>query len=291
MPRLHASNLPRGSMAELASEWRARITDAVDRQPAYKVYGGRSFQEAREAANVAASELAVISAGLGLVMGSHLVPSYGLTLVRGAEDDISARCAEKFNPGEWWSLINHHNPQPITRLIRADQSGIVVIGLSSVYAHLVEDDLLALTDAERRRLRIVGLSISRELPASLKDFVLPYDSRLDGPQSTSKGTRTDFASRAVRHFVEIILPRVGSGDIERHKSAVSETMEGWALPQIPNRKKLSDAELVSLIRERMNLDGQSSTRMLRHFRDHQLIACEQARFRDLFTRVLEETKS
>src|SRR5262249_18781942 len=192
-PELRASSLPLGSIQDLASEWNARVGATHDCHPALKTYCGRSFQEAVAAAKALGVDLRVISAGLGLVEASRSIPAYGLTLVRGADDEIMSRCTGPFVPASWWSFVNHANPHPIADLVRSHTKGIIVVGLSRAYAPLVQDDLLNLADRERARVRIVGLSIAHELPEPLRPLVLPYDSRLDGPDSPSRGTRSDFA--------------------------------------------------------------------------------------------------
>ena len=277
-------------MVEVAGEWTLRLKAAAVTQPALMVYGGRSFQDAASAAFFAGTDLAVISAGLGLVRGTQSIPAYGLTLVPGAHDDVIDRCIGAFSEAEWWSLMNNCDARPLSRFVTAEPNGVVVVGLTSTYARLVERDLITLGDVDRRRLRIVGLSIGPELPASLRDFVLPYDSRLDGPDSSAMGTRGDFASRAIRHFVTDILPQTRDGDIDAHKEAVSRAISKWAYPTKVVRQSLPDAEIVSIIRAQLHEVGRSSTRMLRHLRRVKNIACEQTRFKHLFKRALGEVE-
>jgi hypothetical protein len=285
--RLRARDLPRAPIEALAQEWRKRVDASAIKDIASKVYGGRSFQEALTASSVVGTELLVISAGLGLVRASQRVPAYALTVVRGADDDISVKCEGRFDASEWWTLANARR-NTISHHVKREQNDLFILGLSRPYVGLVEEDLLALGDADRSRIRIVGLSVGDHLPQELQGSVLPYDSRLDGPNSLWRGTRSDFASRAIRHFVEVILPKVGMAPVYQHNAAVSEAMASWDRPQNVLRKKCSDDEILSLIQARLESVGQSSSRMLRHLRDVDAIACEQTRFKNLFKRAVSE---
>ena len=66
-------------------------------------------------------------------------------------------------------------------------------------------------------------------------------------------------------------------------------MTDWELPQKVLRKKYSDDEIIALIQARLGSVGRSSTRMLRHLRDVETIACEQTRFKNLFKRAVAES--
>jgi hypothetical protein len=91
--------------------------------------------------------------------------------------------------------------------------------------------------------------------------------------------------------VETVLPKVGLATVDRHKSAVAKALAGWAPPGDIKRKRHSDEEIIDLIRARLEIVGRSSSRMLRHLRDVEVVACEQTRFKGLYKRAVEETAS
>jgi hypothetical protein len=282
-----ASDLRIGSLEQLAREWQSALSTCVSRQPARALYSGRSFREAEAAALAARGRLLVISAGMGLVDAGDLIPRYDLTLARGAEGDIAARCCARFDPARWWEMVNRGSANSIARDVRDHDGDIFVIGLSSTYARLVERDLLSLSDSERERLRLVGPALDRNIAEGLRSLVLPYDSRLDGPGSSYSGTLSDFASRAARHFVVEVFSRLPRAGLTEHALAVTQALSAWEAPQRPSRMSMTDDRIVGVIVAALPKVGRNSARMLRHLRDECAIACEQKRFSTLYKRAIQ----
>ena len=277
-------------MEALAKTWRGRVASARSVKPASEIYSGRSFQEALAAAAIAGTDLRIISAGMGLIKASRLIPSYGLTVTQGAKDDVGRRTIGTFDPAQWWQLIQDGDGSPLAGLIRSNPSGLTVLGLSRAYAPLVTADLLALKRQERQRLRIFGLSIATALPSDLQPYVMPYDDRLDGPDSSVRGTRGDFASRALRHFVDHVWRASPKGSLASHNEAVTRLLVGWRPAPKFSRQALPDDEIIVAIQKSLNKTKHRSSYALRHLRDVDGIACEQRRFKELFKRAIEERK-
>ena len=119
--------------------------------------------------------------------------------------------------------------------------------------------------------------------------VMPYDDRLDGPNSPVRGTRSDFPQRAARHFVKILASMDGNS-ASHHVDAVTAELEHMRPPAKHNRRRLSDEEIRATIQSHWDVvDGQSST-MLRHLRDKLGVACEQSRFAELFRQIKDERR-
>src|SRR5262249_36128822 len=154
-----------------------------------------------------------ISGGLGLVRGDERIPSYGLSLVPQSSEFIGARVtSEPFDVDRWWREIQRSDQiTPLAELLHANPTSIAVIGISKIYLSLVAKDLMSLDDCDLGRLRLIGLGIGNACPARLQRCLLPYDDRLDGPDSPIRGTRTDFSSRAMRHFIESVFPENQAG--------------------------------------------------------------------------------
>jgi hypothetical protein len=282
-----ARMLSPGSHASLQSQWRAALAKCQGTRSAREVYCGRSFREAEAAASAAKGKLAVISAGMGLIDADAVIPHYDLTLTRGAEDDVSARCTEEFDAGRWWTIVNHGNPHPIAQLMRSKPDGLFVVCLSKAYAGLVEQDLCSLGVAERQRLRLVGPSLQKHLPEPLRPVVLPYDSRLDAPGSLYSGTLSDFASRAARHFVTEVLPQRPDEGLAAHAQAVTLALAPLTPRLRIPRTSMTDDGIVDAIATALPEVGRNSARMLRHLRDTLAIACEQKRFSSLYKVAIE----
>ncbi len=284
---LRAQSLPRASISDLAAIWHERLQNQTDRWPAAEMYAGRSFREAESAAMQAGCELRIISAGLGFVSASDAIPAYGLTLVHNAADSVRARVIGPFDAPTWWRLMQQQAANPLTALMRRHRMATLAIGLTRTYANLVIGDLMHLGPAERGRLRIVGLSIFEALPQLLRHCVLPYDDRLDGPQSSIRGTRGDFSSRALRHFATVIWPTNRGADLHTHKQAVAASLRGWKPAPRFARQLKSDREIIDVIIASIPDTGGQSGRTLRYLRDVKGIACEQGRFKGLLKQALQ----
>ena len=185
--------------------------------------------------------------------------------------------------------MQRKSANPLAALIRRNRGVTLAIGLTRTYADLVTGDLLRLGPEEFDRVRIVGLSIAEALPPALRHCVLPYDDRLDGPQSPLKGTRGDFSSRALRHFAAVIWPTTRGADLEIHKKRVAASLKGWRRAPRFARQLKSDHEIIDVIvASLVETDGQAGP-TLRHLRDVKGIACEQGRFKNLFKEALKLT--
>jgi len=214
-------------------------------------------------------------------------------LVQGSSAFIGARITgESFDATRWWREIQRSpEASPVAALLCANPASIAVIGISKPYLCLIAQDLMCLDEWGLDRLRIIGLGIDTACPTRLRRCLLPYDDRLDGPDSPIRGTRTDFSSRAMRHFVESIFPEHQTGSVERHREAVNRLLGGWRRPKFVSRPSKTDDEIVDLIKKNWKAIKGQSTLGLRHIRHQENIACEQGRFRSLFHRAAKEVVS
>src|SRR5262249_39453693 len=160
--------------------------------------------------------------------------------------------------------------------------------ISKAYLSLIAEDLMSLEDRGLDRLRLIGLGIETACPPRLQRCLLPYDDRLDGPDSPIRGTRMDYSSRAMRHFIESVFPEQQARWIEHHNDAVNRVIGRWRCPKFVSRPSKTDEEIVDLIKKNWKaIDGKSPLG-LRYLRDVENIACEQGRFRSLFCRAAKE---
>ena len=102
----------------------------------------------------------------------------------------------------------------------------MLLALPSTYLGMVEEDLLALPDETLGRLRLFGLGIGTRVNPKLRALVMPYDARLDDRRSPIRGTRSDFASRALRHFAEVVLAQAPHGSADEHRARVEAALSG-----------------------------------------------------------------
>ncbi len=287
-PELSARNLPIGSAQAVNAEWASRISAVQPAGSAGDVYCGRSIVEASSATRAAAGNLYVVSAGLGLVCIEETIPSYNLTVTKGGPDYI----VEKFSAGEtsadWWRLMS--NRRSLSEL--SDRfDGLILVALPSPYLRMIAHELTELRESSLERVRILSGSDNGVLPSRLSAQVIPYDGRLDGPQSPIRGTKSDFASRALRHFVEAILPEAPRAEAASHAKKLESVMATWDRHEGRPGTRMSDTEIKTIARDNWARVGGSSTKLLRLLRDELNIACEQKRFARLAAEVRDERAS
>lgn len=291
-PVLRASELPRGTQMSVAEAWIARVQLACTCIQASELYGGRGFTEALATVAPDSGALWIVSAGLGLLDARTQAPAYDLTVTPGAANSVQARIGNgNFCARLWWATLNARlrGGQSLAVLVQSHPRATVVVTLSAAYAALVADDLAALPMSALARVRIVGPATDSVLPPPLRPCWMPYDTRFDGPDGPLPGTRADFAQRAARHFVGMIGHNDSTAPAAEHRAAVLAVLRDWRHAHVPDRRRLDDAGIRTLILHRWEAAGGSSSRMLRLLRDEERIRCEQGRFAALFRAIKQET--
>jgi hypothetical protein len=253
------------------------------------LYQGRSISECRLAGKRLCAGLYVVSAGLGLVSVSDLIPNYSLTISEGTGSIQDWLALHKSNSAEWWIQLCQAfgTPTPISSLIRSTSlNDRILIALPSRYLQMIASDLELIDPNQRSNLRFFTSNAgSKFVPKALKSLVMPYDERLEGiPQHS--GTRSDFPQRALKHFVTHLQAQDQS--LEEAKHLVTSAMESSQLRANPVRTKASDAQIAELILRNWKAYGGSATKLLRFLRDDAKVACEQSRFSGIWRKVLAE---
>jgi uncharacterized protein DUF6884 len=282
---LRARTLSRGSVSDIARQWKARVESGERHVTASQLYQGRGFREAVRTARYAEGDLYIVSAGLGLVSEHDALPPYSLTVADQHADAVTRRLknVERFHPKQWWAALYEVGIAK-TRLheqIRRATGTIFVLALSPNYLRLVEDDLRKLGPKDIQRLRIIGPRRARDIPEFLHEALIPYDARLDGPDSPIRGTESDFPQRAARHFVEEVQMRTRLHSLDEHKREVQSLLRPWRTKVALSRRRLPENKLRAEIRKALKETGGRWTAALRKLRDHRNIACEQKRFQKI----------
>jgi len=285
--RLQAELLPTGSQEAVGRVWRERLRDAEPRIAARNLYAGRGFCEALAVVEAHDADLWIASAGLGLVHGDEEVPGYDLTLSAGADSSIRRKVIGAFDAANWWSIIGRRRrpKRCLAALLGSNATGHVVISLSGSYLELVQEDLLSVGTPALRRVRIVGPLDLEQVAPRLRPLIMPYDDRLNGPESPLNGTRADFPQRAARHLLEHACAEGLSDDPQEDAKRVHRSLHDLAWPEQATRRQICDDDLVKVILSCWDRAAGQSTKMLRILRDQEGIACEQGRFVQLFKRA------
>lgn len=284
-PSLHAARLTAGYLPDVVKQWRSLLVSAPTPHTAQTLYAGRSFAEAAWAARTAGMPHYIVSAGLGLVGPTMSVPAYALTTVGSTDENVLEKCPPGTTPQDWWRCA--FTPGVLTELISASQDR-VFLGLPSVYLEMVQHDLVSLSDANLSKVRIFTGGGNTLRGTKLAQNILHYDSRLDGPDSPIPGTKSDFASRALRHFFEFTQQTSGN-DLPTDRALVDAALLGMRVPVLPKRERRSDIEIREALIQAWTRAKGNRQILLRHLRDVLLVSCEQSRFARI-ARELEEER-
>jgi hypothetical protein len=280
-----AVSLPISQQSDLETAWLERVSELPKSCKAKDLYGGRGFQLALRTSAVSCAPLYAVSAGLGLVSAETIVPSYGITVSGKGDESIGTRVFGQFDPASWWSAISlGPYSTSIASVFENSGSGLVVMALSQPYARMLAPALSSLPDVAIERLRILGSNLVQFLPQRLAATAMPYDDRLE---AVVAGTRSDFAQRALLHFVSNGLVVVPNGDLKAHREWVTSALAGKRRPVRKQRVRLADEDILGLIKQNLSTTI-SIGRLLRILRDQEGVACEQARFSRLYRQAVDE---
>lgn len=275
---LHAATLPAGAPDEVAAAWAERLQQAPAVSAAREVYCGRAFREAEMAAAACEAELHVISAGLGLISADTPIPAYGLTLSASQADGVLRKTTD--GAAAWWSALT--GASPYHEALRG-KGGLILAALPAPYLAMVAAEWSRWPELQLHRLRLFCKERPQGVAEKLAACWMPYDSRLEVAGPGYAGTQTDFAQRALRHFVEQI--GVSEKTAAEHATLIKGALTGLSAPQKPDRTRLDDPAVTALIHEHWEAVGGRSGHMLRRLRRELGVACEQGRFKTLFHSV------
>ncbi len=275
--RVDIAQLPESaSLVGLAQTWLQTVGAATVRTEAHNLYRGRSIIDAAATAAALNAPWLVVSAGLGLVRSDELVPAYECTTSAGT--DLARRLSSmNSSAAGWWNALTSASPAPLSNLISTSPT---LLALPGGYLKLVQDDLSKVSTVEAGSLRVFTSSAGAKcVPAHLRRCVMPYDERLESVRGYC-GTRTDFAQRALRHFVEVL--RATPLSLDEAHVAVASSLANCRRQQRPMGRRMNDTELLEVLEAQWSRHAGSSTRLLRYLRDEARISCEQKRFSRLW---------
>jgi hypothetical protein len=291
-PALLARSLQSASLEQVSHDWKRRVKLARPVAKARDLYCGRSIYEALNVARDTKSKLTIVSAGLGLIDADAEIPSYNLTVAPGSPDCVLDRTTPRQSAESWWrEIANQDSILQSLSHVEHDVKAILFVALPQTYLSMVAPALEALPSQSFKRVRLITASNRTSMSLRLAEQRLPYDERLDGPDSPIQGTLSDFASRALRHFTESILHEFPGASIEEHANQVQQSLSRWRHPERKAGARLNDDEILGLLREHWAAHLGQSSRLLRLFRDQLGIACEQKRFARLATTIRNERKA
>lgn len=272
------------SLERLAQAWRRAIEAGSADKAAASLYMGRSIVDTAVSAATLGAPWYVVSAGLGLVRHDQLIPSYECSVAAGTELDRRLRHLAR-RPADWWNALTATSPLLLSKLIAKAPT---LLALPSGYLRMVQDDLAKVTPAEATSLRIFTSTAGAQcLPQHLLHCVMPYDERLESVRGHA-GTRSDFAQRALRHFVEVL--QAADLPLKESHEAVAASLASHQRRQRSMGQRMTDDEILKVLKAQWIQQSGSSTRLLRYLRDEARISCEQRRFSRLWQSLTEQMR-
>lgn len=153
---------------------------------------------------------------------------------------------------------------------------------------MVHDDLAVVPPGKAAQLRIFTSTAGAQfVPEHLADYVMPYDDRLESVHNYA-GTQSDFAQRALRHFVEAL--GAASLPLEEARAMVSAGLAHRTRRPRTMGRRMSDDEIRRVLTAQWARHAGSSTRLLRYLRDEARISCEQKRFSRIWQALAAELR-
>jgi hypothetical protein len=284
--KVAASQLIEGSYTQVAEDWRVLIKNSQIRCPVDTLYCGRGAQEISRAVAAMRGDLWFVSAGLGLIKSTQHVPSYDLTVSKGSDAYIGNKinCAN-FDPKKWWNALGSRNgAYDLASIVKKSSPEVIIFAMPTAYFNMISQSLDILTLDELSNIRIIGPK-AHGINQRYLTFLMPYDERLNSPESPLRGTRSDFPQRAAHHFVKYILIKNRGADNKRHSKMVIASLSHMQFPEIIQRQRVADLEIMNLIIKNWSPRKGKSAMTLRMLRDKELIACEQKRFTKISNQV------
>jgi hypothetical protein len=254
------------------------------------LYVGRAIAESKRVSRLLGADLYIVSAGLGLVRETTLVPNYNLTVSgNGGSLKGALKTSGEYSTVWWTTLIGRaESAGSLSDLICTQPDRLALIALPATYLEMVGDDLDTINSTAAPMIRIFTSEAGRaKIPGHLLQCALPYDERLESIVGY-QGTRAEFPQRALRHFVEVLNGQHLS--LPHAYAATNSALYGLKMRKVPPRQRMTDAQIASLLREQWTSYSGNSARLLRYLRDTALVACEQSRFQVLWKKVQAENK-
>lgn len=274
--------VPKGeSIRQIAEDWRIALQAQPTRLQAGRLYVGRSILEARKICQDLDARLFIVSAGIGLVESDEPIPGYDMSASGNKTELAVTLTRHGATKADWWHLLA--SGKGLAWLLREHPNATVLVSLPSEYLDMVREDLDAIPPSDLSRVWVFTSPAGQKKVGQVPELaVLPYDERLESIIGHA-GTRSDFPQRALKHFVSALaahLLPIGEASL-----AVSAALGDVQHKATPKRKRLNDVEIRELIRQAWDNFGGNSTKILRHLRDKELVACEQGRFSKLRRQV------
>lgn len=251
---------------------------------AKELYKGHSWQETLKYINILSqkfkTKLLISSAGYGLIDSSKQISSYQATFSKSNPNSIhNFKNNTLLTPTvEWWDNVNDFN------ISRINKNSYMFIAVSYEYLVAMENTIKELIETLGDKIFIIVLS-KEILPKIYDKNILRFDTRFN---SFEKGTINSIIPRFTKWLFNEIVTLDLELDNKKLQNHIDDFLSNFSAYTIPNRKQLSDIEILNIIKEQINIKHiMTKTKGLKDLRS-QGYACSQDRYGKLYKKVKGE---
>ncbi len=299
VPReLHLRAVRGKSVVDRANNWWRRLkSHRGESVRAVDLYTGQHWAIVRELPAVAEGaglnpQLWVLSAGYGFIPASARIHPYSATFSSSNPDTVITHAPEAGSKEEslqtWWVQLgrfkgpDRNAPRSIGELARRDPGAVIVIVASPTYVRAIELDAIEATRALEGSQHLLVISGRMEGRCSpLRDHLILSDASL---RESLGGALFSLHARMARWVLE--AAKHTALTVGAVRSRVNHLAEDAIEFVRPNRQRLTDTEIQTFIQRTLpELPHPSHSSLLRILRKNGW-ACEQGRFKAIYSQVV-----
>ena len=289
--KIRLQDIPRFSIAERIERWVA-LLDQFDSSEsavcAFDLYCGGAWSIISDAITRSTKRfnvnLGVVSAGYGLVRPNERLVPYSATFARRHPDAVLSAGGASSELKTWWRelsrwrFLNNRTPASIEQLASMSGEQPLLIALSADYLTAVADDLILARKELRTPDLMIIVSSGANKNGPLAENFLPCDARLE---HVFGGVRSSLNARILRHILE--TESAATMRMSHVKPKFELLLKQQPSARTFRRQRMNDDEVIEFIQTCLaESPGRSCSTLLAALRrsNH---ACEQSRFRKIFT--------
>lgn len=291
--RLRFRTIPSRTLERNCAEWVDRLqNDPSPTLPAFELYSGNHWYIVQRIISTHAGhapriQLWIASAGYGLISAHALVHSYMASFAPGLDSVGTADYVQ-----DWWRMLSRwsgptpHSPRSLRDLANAHPRSCLMVVASATYSRALQEDLLEASAVYRGADRLALFSAGLPASSPLSRLAIDVDARhqqIVGGQMHSLNAR--LAEYALSRWPdwEGRIPRLRDIFAREHGDLPARVQH--------NRTPHSDARIQRWIaRQLKQSPAVGHSKLLRVLRTEG-IACEQNRFKRLFSEMHSRTKA
>jgi hypothetical protein len=224
----------------------------------------------------------IVSAGHGLLSPEAEIPPYSATFSMGQPDSVAPPPSPSFTTQDWWNECcrmrsNRIGPSCLADVAKGSPDTPLIAALSTEYLDAVRFDLIEARESLSSPNLLIIISSGSRKDGIFADNLLPCDSRMENKVGMG---RSSLNVRILHHVMRRYSDKLSAPLLRNIYGRIQNTLQKSTYP---SRSRATDEEVIAFIRSSTTKSASlSHSRLLRQFRDSGM-ACEQSRFRTLFT--------